>query len=96
MILDSEGTMKRSLLFLFFWLVSIATPCMAAVQLDCPQSVPEGEAFVVRVVSDGPLVSVTFRFLGKEVRSVVTRDGEQMTSWALLGIGMHERRKEKL
>lgn len=71
----------------------LAGACFAAIELDCPKSVPEGEAFVVRIVSDGPLVSVKLRWLSKDVRPVVKKDGDQMVAWALLGISMHERRK---
>lgn len=77
------------LLALFF---GVALPVQAALEVECPGSVGEGEPFVVRVHSDTPLESVTIRFLGKELRPVVSEGEGRAQAWALLGIGMHERR----
>jgi murein DD-endopeptidase MepM/ murein hydrolase activator NlpD len=78
-------------MLLLAWAVLPASAALAAQVLEAPQTVPEGEAFVVRLVSDEPLVSARFRFLGRELRPVVQRTERGMEAWALLGVGMHER-----
>ncbi|MGE4504496.1 MAG: hypothetical protein AB7D51_04045, partial [Desulfovibrionaceae bacterium] len=77
-------------MFLLALAVLPARAALAAQVLEAPQTVPEGEAFVVRIVSDEPLVSARFRFLGRELRPVVQRTERGMEAWAVLGVGMHE------
>lgn len=71
-----------------------AQAAVAGVRLECPDTVPEGEPFVVTVVADEPLISVTVHWLGREVRPLALyRDGA-VSAKVLLGMGMHERQKE--
>lgn len=87
-----QNYLKSIVSCVFLLLALPAVPCLGAVEVSCPETVPEGEAFMVRVSSETPLVSVKLRFLGKEVRPVVRKEKGRMRAWALLGIGMHERR----
>lgn len=74
-----------------FWPVALllilllAVPARAGVRLECPDSVPQGEPFFVRVVSDEPLAGVRLTWGPMAVAPSVRGDAGTWVALALLG-----------
>lgn len=63
----------------------------AALQVDVPEIVPEGEPFLLRISGEGDGAGLTLRWLDRELHPRVERSKSGFISTALLGVGMHER-----
>ncbi len=63
----------------------------AALQVDCPGTVPEGEPFLVAVSGEGTGEDLLLRWLDREIRPVAEPMGSGFRALALLGVGMREK-----
>ena len=76
---------------LCFLLYTIASgSALAALTIECPSSVYEGETFIASIYSDEKLDTVTFEFLGKKCRFKARQENGKFRAWVLLGFGLHE------
>ena len=62
-----------------------------ALHVDCPESVPEGEPFLVTVSGAGAGAGLVIRWLDREIHPQIIADNDGFTASALLGVGMRER-----
>ncbi|MBU1002845.1 MAG: M23 family metallopeptidase [Proteobacteria bacterium] len=76
----------RALLCLLSILL-IAPTALAGVRLECPDSVPQGEPFFVRVVSDEPVDAVHLSWGAMAVDASVRKEGRVWVALAMLGTG---------
>ncbi len=85
--------MWPSSLAALLWLLLSGGSALAAVALDCPDTVDEGAPFLVRLRSDAALQSVRVEWLGKTLRPEPRRTEKGWEAVALLGMGLRERLK---
>jgi len=72
-------------------MVLAAASASGALRLDCAESVPEGEAFLVTVNGEGDGADLAVRWLGREIHPAVETGRGGFTARILLGVGMRER-----
>lgn len=73
--------------------LAASAAAFAEATLKCPESVPEGTPFIVRVASDEPLAAVVARWMGKEAQLTPEKRGRGGVVYAMLGMGLREARK---
>ena len=64
---------------------------VGSLQVDCPDNVAEGEAFLVEISSNARVDGVTVHWLGREVTPQLTYEGGKLRTVVMLGVGMKER-----
>lgn len=70
---------------------TLGQPSLDGLTLTAPDTVDEGTAFVVRIVSPVPMTAANIKWLGKTIP--LQMDGDRTSASALLGIGMTEKIK---
>ena len=72
---------------LCFLLYTIASgSALAALTIECPSSVYEGETFIASIYSDEKLDTVTFEFLGEKVPVKARQENGKFRAWVFAGL----------
>ncbi len=69
----------------------LTTTSGVALDVDCPESVPEGEPFLVTVSGEGTGAGLLIRWLDREIHPRVERSDSGFRARLLLGVGMREK-----
>lgn len=72
-------------------LLTALAPRARATSIDCPETVPEGTAFVVTVRAPADTDSIRIDWLGETLRPALATTPKVRIARVLLGLGMHER-----
>jgi murein DD-endopeptidase MepM/ murein hydrolase activator NlpD len=89
---QSEPVLRCAGLLLLL-IVATSSTAFAEATLKCPESVPEGTPFIVRVASDEPMAAIVARWMGKEAQLTPEKRGRGSVAFAMLGVGLREARK---
>jgi hypothetical protein len=81
----------RTLLTILILILCAISPVSAQITISCPDSIPEGEPFRVRISAVEPVISIKVQWLGREIIPELARWGDMATADLLLGLTMHER-----
>jgi murein DD-endopeptidase MepM/ murein hydrolase activator NlpD len=72
-------------------LLGLPTLASARLELDCPETVPEGRAFAITIRGEAPVDSLNVEWLERTLRPARSVDGPGWSARAILGLGMKER-----